>query len=65
MDDDGTRESHHRNFAELAADARQVRSRHSDMRHHRVSSRYSYQMKLGRVTVQLDTIEFRILRFLA
>lgn len=65
MDDDGTHERHRRNFAELAADERQVRSRHSEARHHRVSPQYSYQMKLGRVTIELDTIEFRILRFLA
>ena len=65
MDDDRTLESHHDRFAELAGHERRVRSRVSKARHHRVSSRYSYQMKLGRETIQLDPIAFRILRFLA
>lgn len=44
---------------------RRVRGRDADEPLRSVPSRYSYEMKLGRLTIRLRPIEFRILRFLA
>jgi DNA-binding response OmpR family regulator len=63
MDENHEREIEQSQLAELAEHHRQVVQRRT--RHHRVSLRYSYQMKMGRVLVKLDPIEFRILQFLA
>ena len=65
MVDDGTPDSQQERMAELSGYQRRVVSREVEERHHEVALRFSYQMKLGRVTVKLEPVEFRILQFLA
>ena len=63
MDDNRSLESQQAQYAQRSEDQRRIRK--AEERHHYVSLRYSYQMKMGRVTIKLDPVEFRILRFLA
>lgn len=65
MNDDRMPEGHYGCLAELIAYEQHAGSREDRVTHHRVSSRYSYEMKLGRETIKLDPVAFRILRFLA
>ena len=62
MDDDRSVE---RQQAQYARDDEYIRRIQQEVveRHHVVSPQFSYQMKLGRVVVKLQPVEFRILRF--
>ncbi len=65
VEDDHKLEDHQICFAELVGYVRHVDSRQRDEQQRDIGARYSYEMKLGRETIQLDAIAFRILRFLA
>ena len=69
MDDDRPRENHYGRLAELVGYEFRQRVREIEESQCASSSRdssgFSYQMKLGRETIRLDAIEFRILRFLS
>ena len=64
-DGDRSPDSHEIRLTQFTHRQRQILRRQVEEQHHRVTSRYSYQKKMGRETVHLDPIEFRILRFLA
>lgn len=65
MVDERTPDNQQERIVELSDYERRVRTREAQEQHHQVALRFSYQMKLGRVTVKLDPVEFRILHFLA
>ena len=70
MDNDGTRENDQGSSADMVGHELRQRVREIEERQDEASSGgpaagYSYEMKLGRETIHLDAIEFRILRFLA
>ncbi len=56
---------HYGCLAELVGYERSIDGHERRETDHRVVSGYSYEMKLGRETIQLDLIAFRLLRFLA
>lgn len=65
MDDDRTHESHAVAVAEMLGCRRSVPQGEIEKRHRYTDPRYGYAMKLGRMTIRLHPIEFRILRFLS
>ncbi len=65
MNDDRSCESHDIACAEFVLRQRWVRRQHGEEQDQCRSSRYSYERKLGRETIRLDPIAFRLLSFLA
>jgi DNA-binding response OmpR family regulator len=65
MDDDRSIESHAIACEEFVLRQRWVRRQHDVKRDRDRSARYSYERKLGRETIRLDPIAFRLLSFLA
>ena len=63
--DDLTHRTHAVAVAEMLGDRRGKRHCEAENRDEYFDPRYSYEMKLGRTTIRLRPIEFRILRFLS
>ncbi len=65
MEDDRMLQNQQIRFDELVGYVRYAGEHQRDDVQREGGSTYSYEMKLGRETIQLDPVAFRILRFLA